>query len=112
MQVLIQWAIGSLCLFGCGSLVCRIHHMTVETRDGVFWQHVVLAAGFFAVPVVMFLARTQWNQSGSDLALLVVLVSMSVYLMLGASRWRHGAPEGTTKPPQLGKAAPRHRVLA
>ncbi len=98
MIELVQWAVGALCATGVGTMVCRINHMSPNTKPEVVLQHIVLAIGFFAVPVVAFIAQSQFGSSGAEWSLLVILVAIFVYLLLGSHRWRYGAPAGTIKP--------------
>lgn len=82
-----------LCAAGVVAMMCRVAKMSRETRESVAWQHVQLAMGFASAPVVWYLG----GQHGAEWALLTLAASMVLYVLLGANRWRDGAPAGTRK---------------
>jgi len=70
------------------SVLCRINLMKPgETRPVVFWQHAALAMGL----ACGLLLPPPYAKTAMALGVLL-------FLLAGASRWRFGAPEGTTKP--------------
>lgn len=86
-------AVFLLCCVGVVAMMCRVAKMSHATRESVAWQHVQLAMGFAATPVVWYLG----GQHGAEWALLTLAASMVAFVLLGASRWRDGAPQGTLK---------------
>lgn len=114
IEAALMWAIGLMCTAGVVAMVCRIHHMSRDTKIEVGIQHVILGGGFFAVPIVMWLVRMHYEQqamlagrdvdpalivcAGGAYGLAVFMGSVVAYLMLGSARWRFGAPAGTYKP--------------
>lgn len=70
------------------AVLCRINHMQYGvTRDSVFVQHAALAAGLFSALVLP-----------AEYALPALAAGVFVFLLMGASRWKHGAPQGISKP--------------
>lgn len=97
IETAVQWATVIACSSGVFSMMCRINWMSKNTRPGVFYQHLILAVALFAVPIVMILARVSHDPNGTEYALLLLSAAVVAYIMIGAQRWRHGAPEGTLK---------------
>lgn len=84
-----------LTLSACYVLCCRIDKMLRGvTRPGVFLQHALLAIGLFGAFLLHF---TQW----SELSMGAMALGVLAFLFASANRWRHGAPEDTTKPMDL-----------
>ena len=82
--------VGLLCGVGVVAMACRVAKMSLHTREMVAWQHIQMGMGFAATPVVWYFADAAW-------ALLMLAASMVVYVLMGTSRWRDGAPAGTRK---------------
>ncbi len=82
--------VGLLCAVGVVAMMCRVAKMSKETRETVAWQHIQMGMGFAATPVVWYFADAAW-------ALLMLAASVVVYVLMGTSRWRDGAPAGTRK---------------
>jgi len=75
---------------GIVAIACRLHGMSRSTRGVVRTQHALLLgciAFSLAVP--------------AHYAVVPVLAGVVAFLLLSASRWRHGAPEDTTRPGEL-----------
>ena len=87
---MIGFAVLVACMIGGAAMACRVAKMSPETREMVAWQHIQMGMGFAAAPVVWYFADAAW-------ALLMLSASMVVYVLMGASRWRDGAPAGTRK---------------
>ena len=70
------------------AVLCRINHMQHRvTKDSVFLQHAALAAGLFSALILPV-----------EYALLALASGVTVFLVMGASRWKNGAPQGICKP--------------
>lgn len=70
------------------SIICRVNALQARrTKLGVFLQHVVLALGLLGLVLL------EPNAAKATMA-----VAVALYLLIGAKRWKHGAPEGTNKP--------------
>lgn len=73
------------------SVLCRVNLMQRgHTKPIVFWQHAALAMG---LACGLFLPP--------QYAKMAMATGVLVFLAAGASRWRHGAPQGVTKPRPL-----------
>ena len=69
------------------SIICRVRMMSQgQTRAEVIGAHFALFAAISAAVL--------WPAYGR----LVLGAGLLVFVLLGAHRWRHGAPEGTRKP--------------
>lgn len=79
-----------LAVAGMVAIACRLHRMSRGTQVAVRVQHALLFAGLLWSIVVP-----------TRFAVLPVLVGVVAFLLLSASRWRHGAPEDTTRPGEL-----------
>ncbi len=86
-----------LALAGMFIILCRLNAMSAATKGVVRLQHGLLFAGLLWSLVV------PW-----DVAAAPVCAGVLVFLALSADRWRHGAPDGTTKPAELDGPALRH----
>jgi hydrogenase-4 membrane subunit HyfE len=86
-----------LALVGMFVIICRLNAMSSATHYVVRMQHGVLFAGLLWSMVV------PW-----DVAAAPVCGGVVGFLLLSARRWRHGAPEGTTKPADLDEQSLRH----
>lgn len=109
---------------GIWSLLCRISQMQPDrTRGAVFLQHGALAVGMALAGASTI--DTYWLRSiGAGNWLIELLAvphfgttalmgAVVVYLLMGAPRWRDGAPAGTNKPsepPSQGSGMPPMRV--
>lgn len=70
------------------AIICRVRYMDPKrTRSVVFIQHAALAMGLFCALMLP-----------SPHSKLGLVTGVFVFLVLGANRWRHGAPPGTEKP--------------
>lgn len=86
-----------LAVAGIVSIACRLKHMSRATHTSVRTQHALLMGGInfsLAVP--------------SQFAVLPLLLGVVAFLLLSAGRWRHGAPEDTTRPGDLPAPSLRH----
>lgn len=84
-----------LCLVACFMIACRIDKMVRGvTLAMVFYQHAALAAGLFGSFLLTFTRHAAWSTAS-------VVAGVVVFLALSVQRWRHGAPEGTTRPGEL-----------
>ena len=78
-----------LTLSTCFVVACRIDKMLKgTTRPVIFYQHALLALGFFGSFVLGF---TQW----ADLSEASSAAGVLLFFLLSANRWRHKAPEDT-----------------
>lgn len=78
-------------------IFCRISYMSRATFTAVRVQHVLLFAGLLWSLIVP-----------PDYAALSVIGGVVAFLLLSAPRWRHGAPEDTTRPGELGPPVLKH----
>lgn len=76
------------------SVVCRARHMDERTLPVIYWQHGLLNA--FALASLVF---SEWSAP-------LLAAGASVFLVLGSSRWKHGAPSGTRTQPEPKKSPP------
>ncbi len=88
--MIVGLAVGLLCAVGVVAMMCRVAKMSKETRETVAWQHIQMGMGFAATPVVWYFADAAW-------ALLMLAASVVIYVLMGTSRWRDGAPAGPRK---------------
>lgn len=96
----IEWTFLSvfMTLGACFVVLCRIDKMLAGvTRTEVFLQHAALGLGLFCAAIFEFIGH-------GAIALACASGGVSVFLGLSTSRWRHQAPEGTTKPVELDSA--------
>jgi hypothetical protein len=63
--------------------------MNKDTSNIVFYQHFALALGLFA---------SLWFH---EYAIHMLSGGVLVFLVMGASRWFHGAPPGIQRPPRV-----------
>lgn len=69
------------------SIICRVRYMDPKrTRRAVFIQHAALALGLFGA----LLLPSPHSKLG-------LVAGVFIFLLLGSSRWKHGAPKGTDK---------------
>lgn len=89
-----------LCLVACFMIACRIDKMVRGvTLSLVFYQHAALAAGLFGSFLLTFTRHAEWATAST-------VTGVVVFLGLSLQRWRHGAPEGTTRPGDLQDTRP------
>ena len=89
-----------LSLIACFMIACRIDKMVRGvTLSAVFYQHAALAAGLFGSFLLTFTRHADWSTAS-------VVAGVVVFLTLSVQRWRHGAPEGTTRPADLQDTRP------
>lgn len=81
---------GLMAIAGMVSIVCRLKTMSKHTQARVRWQHALLFSGLLWSIIVP-----------TEFAALPVLAGVVAFLLMSADRWRHGPPEGTTKPTPL-----------
>lgn len=68
------------------SVICRARHMDTRTKALVKWQHALMSAGaLFSLVMPM------------DWAPVSIAAGAAAFLVLGAARWRGGAPKGIYK---------------
>lgn len=80
----------------CGIIACRADKMLKGTTDGrVFLQHAGLGVALFASLVIQFTQYRAW--AGALIAGGVVF-----FFAMSRKRWERAAPDGTTKPGELG----------
>lgn len=72
------------------ALVCRLAQMSAKTSAMVRWQHGILFAGLLWS---LFVPRAA--------AAVPVCLGVLAFLMLSARRWKHGAPQDTSRPMPL-----------
>lgn len=94
IEAVSEWLIWVMCMFGCCSVICRLHFMDCNTSSDVAWRHILLGSGFAGVPVIMYVSRVNFGHDGTPYALAELLLSITAYLVLGAHRWRHADPSG------------------
>lgn len=80
----------ALVVAGLVSIICRMHKMSAHTKGRVLWQHRLLFAGLLWSVLVP-----------AEYGVLTLAGGVVAFLLLSADRWKHGAPEGTTKPMPL-----------
>lgn len=86
----------ALTVIACGIIACRADKMLKGTTDGaVFVQHAGLGVALFASFVIQFTQHRAW--AGALIAGGVVF-----FFAMSRKRWQQSAPEGTTKPGDLG----------
>jgi hypothetical protein len=77
----------SLILVCCWAILCRLRHTAPHrTQARVVVQHFALGLGLAGAAL---LPITEGK--------LALVAGVTVFLLLGAPRWRHGAPEGTSR---------------
>lgn len=77
----------ALTLAAVWAVLCRINALQAGvTESRVFVQHAALGLGLFA----SLLLPAEWGR-------VALAAGIVVFLAIGASRWRHGAPAGTRK---------------
>lgn len=82
-------------LAACFVVACRVDKMLRGvTKPGVFIQHAALGLGLFGGGLLSF---TRW----ADLAIGAAALGVLVFFVISRQRWKHGAPEGTSKPMEL-----------
>ncbi len=73
------------------AVICRINHMKHRvTKDSVFLQHSALAAGLLGALILP-----------AEYAMLALASGVTVFLLVGAARWKDGAPKGINRPSPL-----------
>lgn len=96
LYVLINVVNGLICCAGIWACICRLNHMSARTRLCVRAQHVALLTALtvsgFSTP--LFLQPVTYGQLATSLVILTGF-------LITTKRWRHGAPEGTTRPGEL-----------
>lgn len=89
-----RWDFASLVLIASSlwSVICRINHMkSGRTKMLVFVQHFLLGIGMFGGLILQ-----------APYAKFSMACGVTIFLLLGAGRWRHGAPaDVTTRPASL-----------
>lgn len=97
----------ALALAGLWSLFCRFTGMLAgRTRPTVILQHAFLALGLFIAGTTVVVPWAELRLYGAQgwvvdlLAMphfgtVVAIAAIVQFLLMGAPRWRHGAPEGT-----------------
>jgi hypothetical protein len=77
------------------SIICRVRYLKIgRTLASVALQYIALAMGLLGGLIL----ADGWTARASMAA------GIFVFLVLGAPRWRHSAPEGVTKPAPLDEA--------
>lgn len=88
----------ALTILACGIIACRVDKMLKgATAPGVFIQHAVLGVALFASSVIQFTVYRAWAGS-------LVSAGLVFFFVMSRKRWKNSAPEGTTKPGDLGGA--------
>ena len=86
---------GLITLAACVLLACRVDKMTRGvTKPAVFWQHAQLAVFLFASAILGFTRFEDWAPASTSTGVLIFFVS-------SYRRWKHSAPDDTTKPTPL-----------
>jgi len=84
-----------LTLAGCFMLMCRVDKMVKGvTKWNVFFQHAILALSMFVSAVLNFTEFDDWSPAA-------LAFGIVVFFSLSLNRWRHQAPQGTTKAADL-----------
>lgn len=87
-----------LSLVACFMLLCRVDKMVKGvTKPSVFIQHAVLALSLFGSAVLNFTDFDDWSPAA-------MAAGIVAFFFFSINRWRHQAPEGTTKPAPLDDA--------
>lgn len=82
-------------LAACFVVACRIDKMLKGvTKPWVFIQHAALGLGLLGGGLLSF---TRW----ADLSVGSAALGVLVFFVISRHRWRHGAPEGTSRPMEM-----------
>ena len=88
-----RWDLASLALIASSlwSVICRVNHLKAgKTKGIVFIQHLLLALGMFG-GLILPMPYAKFSMA----------CGVSFFLILGAGRWRYGAPADVTRPAPL-----------